>query len=101
MNARQKAKKLKKELAELKADKTNGLKWLKIDGIRIKREEPRLWYDNTPMVLNYIPITYEIQIGHTAVEITPEDPKDTLIVIDSKKLDEAIQEREEVNADER
>ena len=31
MNARQKAKKLKKELEELKADKTNGFKWLKID----------------------------------------------------------------------
>lgn len=96
MNARQKAKKLKKELEELKADRTNGNKWLKIDGFGIKREEPRLWYDNTPMVLNYIPNTYEIQIGHTAVEFTPEDPKDTLIVIDSKKLDEAIQEREEV-----
>lgn len=98
MNARQKAKKLKKELAELKADRTNGNKWLKIDGLRIKREEPRLWYDNTPMVLNYIPITYEIRIGHTMVEFTPEDPKDTLIVIDSKKLDEAIQEREEVES---
>jgi hypothetical protein len=45
------------------------------------------------MVLKYIPITYEIQIGHTTVEFTPEYPEDTLIVIDSKKLDEAIRER--------
>jgi hypothetical protein len=93
MNARQKAKKLKKELEARKADKTIGFKWLKIDGFRIKGEEPRLWYDNVPMVLKYIPITYEIQIGHTTVEFTPEDPEDTLIVIDSKKLDEAIRER--------
>lgn len=92
MNARQKAKKLKKELADLKADRTNGFKWLKIDGFRIKEEKPRLWYDNIPMVLNYIPITYEIRIGHMTVEITLEDPEDKLIVIDSKKFDEAISE---------
>ena len=93
MNARQKAKKLKKELEELKADKTNGFKWLRIDGFRII-EKPRLWYDNTPVILNYIPIIYEIQIGHTTVEISLEDPEDRLIVIDSKKFDEAIRERE-------
>jgi len=93
VNARQKAKKLKKELEELKADKANGFKWLKIDGLRIKREEPRLWYDNTPVIFNYIPVTYEIRIGHTTVEITLEDPEDRLIVIDSKKFDEAIRER--------
>lgn len=93
MNARQKAKKLKKELEELKADKTNGFKWLKIDGLRIK-EEPRLYYDNIPIMLNYIPVTYEIRIGHTTVEITLEDPEDRLIVIDSKKFDEAIRERQ-------
>lgn len=91
MNARQKAKKLKKELEEMKADKTNGFKWLKIDEIRIE-EKPRFWYDNTPMILNYIPNTYKIRIGHTTVEITLEDPEDILIVIDSKKLDEAIRE---------
>lgn len=56
MNARQKAKKLKKELEELKADKTNGFKWLKIDGFS-QREKTRLWYDNTPLILNYIPVT--------------------------------------------
>lgn len=93
MNARQKAKKLKKELEELKADKTNGFKWLKIDEFS-QSEEPRLWYDNTPMILKYIPVTYEIQIGHTTVEVTLEDPEDRLIVIDSKKLDECIRERE-------
>lgn len=95
MNARQKAKKLKKELEELKADKTNGFKWLKIDGVRIKREEPRLYYDNIPVILNYIPNIYEIRIGHTTVEFSLENPEDRLIVIDSKKLDEAIREREE------
>ena len=93
MNARQKSKKLKKELEELKADKTNGFKWLKIDGFRII-EKPRLWYDNTPVVLNYIPVIYEIQIGHTTVEIALENPEDRLIVIDSKKFDEAIREIE-------
>lgn len=94
MNARQKAKKLKKELEELKADKTNGFKWLKIDGIGIKREDPSLWYSNTLLVRMCIPNTYEIRIGHTTVEITLEDPEDRLIVIDSKKLDEAIRGRE-------
>ena len=53
-----------------------------------------MWYDNTPMILKYIPVTYEIQIGHTTVEVTLEDPEDRLIVIDSKKLDEFIRERE-------
>jgi hypothetical protein len=94
MNARQKAKKLKKELEELKADKTNGCKWLKIDGLGIKREAPNLWYDNTLKFCRRIPNTYEIRIGHTTVEITLENPEDKLIVIDSKKLDEAIRERE-------
>lgn len=92
MNARQKAKKLKKELAELKADRTNGFKWLKIDGISIKREEPRFWYDNNPVYIRE-PITYVIRIGHTQVEFAPSYPDDELIVIDSKKLDEAIQGR--------
>ncbi len=94
MNARQKAKKLKKELEELKADKTNGFKWLKIDGLRIKEENPILWNDNTPTTLIYIPITYEIRIGHTAVEITLEDSEDELIVIDSKKFDGVIEQKE-------
>ena len=93
MNARQKAKKLKKEFEELKADKTNGFKWLKIDDFRIK-EEPCLCYNKTLIMLNYFPVTYEIRIGHTTVEITLEDPKDRLIVIDSKKFDEAIRERD-------
>lgn len=94
MNARQKAKKLKKELEALKADKTYGFKWLKIDGIGIKREEPNLWYDNTLKLCRRIPNTYEIRIGHTQMEFTPNHPDDELIVIDSKKLDEAIRERE-------
>lgn len=38
MNARQKAKKLKKELEELKADKTNGFKWPKDRRIQLKRK---------------------------------------------------------------
>ena len=90
MNARQKAKMLKKELAELKADKTNGFTWLRIDGIR-QKEPSWLYYDNTP-TYRVLPITYEIQIGHTTVEITPEDPEDLLITIDSKKLDKALEE---------
>lgn len=94
MNARQKAKKLKKELEELKADKKNGSKWLKIDGIIKIREEPRLWFDNLPIILNYIPNIYEVRIGHTTVEIKLEDPKDRLIVIDSKEFDKAVREIE-------
>lgn len=91
MNARQKAKKLKKELEKIKADKTNGFKWLKIDGFS-RKEEPRLYYDNIPLI-HYIPVTYEIQIGHTTVEITLEDPEDILVVIDSAKLDAALKSR--------
>lgn len=93
MNARQKAKKLKKELAELKADRTNGFTWLKIDGIRQKETPSCLWYDNIPIFR--IPITYEVQIGHMRAEFTPESPEDSLITIDSKKLDEAIKNRME------
>ena len=92
MNARQKAKKLKKELAELKADRTNGFTWLKIDGIRQKEEPSCLWYDNIP-IYRRLPITYEVQIGHMRAEFTPESPEDMLITIDSKKLDEAIKNR--------
>ena len=95
MNARQKAKRLKKELEEMKADKTNGFKWLKIDGISIK-EEPRLWYDNTRYIFNEPP-TYIIRIGQTQAEFTPINPDDTLIIIDSKKLDEAIMARRKVD----
>ena len=90
MNARQKAKKLKKELEELKTDKTNGFKWLKIDGFRIK-EPSYLYYDNFS-VYRVPPTTYEIQIGHTAVEIMLEDPEDLFVVIDSKKLDKEFEE---------
>lgn len=90
MNARQKAKKLKKELEELKADKTNGFKWLKIDGFRIK-EPSYSYYDNFP-IYRVLPTTYEIQIGHTIVEIMLEDPEDLFVVIDSKKLDKALEE---------
>lgn len=90
MNARQKAKKLKKELEELKADKTNGFTWLRIDGIR-QKEPSYLYYDNFP-IYRRLPTTYEIRIGHTTVEITPEDPEDLLITINSKKLDKALEE---------
>lgn len=92
MNARQKAKKLKKEIESLKADRTNGFTWLKIDGIRQKEEPSCLWYDNTS-IYRRLPITYEVQIGHMRAEFTPESPEDLLITIDSKKLDEAIKSR--------
>ena len=88
MNARQKAKKLKKELEDLKADKTNGFMWLKIDGIGIVKEEPQLYFNDKLAYRNQY--AYEIRIGTMRMKCTPMNDEDTLIVIDSKKLDEAI-----------
>jgi hypothetical protein len=88
LNARQKAKKLKKELEELKADKTNGCKWLRIDGLRII--PPAYFYYNDKLAE---PEKYQIIIGKSIFEGELFDP-DILVVIDSEKLDKAIRERE-------
>lgn len=90
MNARQKAKKLKKELEELKADRTGGFKWLKIDNIVEKELDPDYWsWINNHPTLRTIPTTYEIQIGAMRATFTPALTNDTLVVIDSSKLDQA------------
>lgn len=91
MNARQKAKKLKKELEELKADRTGGFKWLKIDNIVEKELDPYYWsWINNHPTLRAIPQSYEIQIGAMRATFTPAITNDTLVVIDSSKLDQAL-----------
>lgn len=91
MNARQKAKKLKKELEELKADRTGGFKWLKIDDIVEKELDPYFWNSiNNHLMFREIPQSYEIQIGAMRATFTPALTNDTLVVIDSSKLDQAL-----------
>ncbi len=106
MNARQKVKKLKKELKKKNQDdirwikKVNGhnsFTWLKIDGIGIKREEPQLFYENNLIEYREMLKTYVIQIGSMRFECTPENPEDLLYVINSKEFDEAIKQRKQVN----
>ena len=102
MNARQKAKKLKKELEELKADRTGGFKWLKIDNIVEKELDPYYWNSiNNHLMFRAIPTTYEIQIGAMRATFTPAITNDTLVVIDSSKLDQAyidaLERRKEQN----
>ena len=90
MNARQKAKMLKKELEELKADRTGGFKWLKIDNIVEKELDPYFWNSiNNHLMFREIPHSYEIQIGAMRATFTPALTNDTLVVIDSSKLDQA------------
>ena len=96
MNARQKLKKLKKELAEKKdkdftwlkqLDGTHGYIWLKVDGIGIKREDPRPYFENNLLEFIEYRQTYIIHIGSMRLECTPMNPEDTLLTINSKEFD--------------
>lgn len=93
MNARQKIKRLKKEITELKADKTNGCKWLKIDNLQII--PPSYFYYNDKLAT---PEKYQIIIGKSVFE-GELFPPDMLVVIDSEKLDQAYREAVKANED--
>jgi hypothetical protein len=87
MNARQKAKKLKKELEKLKADRTGAFKWLKIDGagVRMEPNEFNYYSDDRIIVQRQI---YQFRIGKTVFE-SELASGDELVIIDSEKLDNA------------
>lgn len=92
MNARQKAKKLKKELAELKADKTNGYKWLKIDDAECKTEDEYNPFCEIPKIL----LRKKVIITCGQTKLVGEIVNDgDLIIVDSKKLDKAYDEARE------
>ena len=86
MNARQKAKLLKKKLEQDHKLKGNGYLWLKIDSISIKPEEPMPWYNNNLRVLIPYTTTYQIRIGHMIMECTPRSEEDTLFTINEKEF---------------
>lgn len=83
MNARQKAKMLKKELTELKADKTNGCKWLRVDETYYEPQED-FFYSDKPFIPAY-PV-FNVRIGKTILRgVIAYD--DEIVTIDSEKLD--------------
>lgn len=83
MNARQKAKMLKKELAELKADKTNGCKWLRVDEMYYE-PEAGYYFSDKPFIPAY-PV-FNVRIGKTILRgVIRYD--DEIVTIDSEKLD--------------
>lgn len=98
MNARQKAKRLKKEIEALKEDKsTHGNLWLKIDGFSVEQELPfsecELSLANENMTKLYFPRNvYTVIVGSMRAKFCPISPDDRLIIVDSKKLDEVIEE---------
>lgn len=82
MNARQKAKKLKKELAEVKADKANGGKWLRIDEFYYEPTED--FFYEKPLLMQRE--TFNVRIGKTILQgVIAWD--DEIHIIDSDKLD--------------
>ena len=87
MNARQKAKKLKKELAELKADKTNGCKWLRVDETYYEPQEDFFYnnfYSDKPLISAHS--VFNVRIGKTILKgVIAYD--DEIVTIDSEKLD--------------
>ncbi len=83
MNARQKVKALKKELEKLKEGKTNGYKWLKIDGAKI--EQLSYFYaNNNPTIC--LQEHFKFKIGNTIFE-NDLCSGDEVIIIDSAVLD--------------
>lgn len=98
MNARQKIKQLKKELLALKEDKSiHGNLWLKIDGFSVEQDFPFPEYElslaNENMTKIYFPHNiYTIIVGSMRAKFCPIDPDDKLIIINSEKLDKALEE---------
>lgn len=95
MNARQKAKKLKKELELLKQEKAvYGNLWLKIDGYQVEQEFPlqsELYLNNEHRI--YIPRNvYTVIVGSMRAKFHPISPDDKLIFIKSDMLDKRILE---------
>lgn len=99
MNARQKAKKLKRELEALKQDKSvYGNLWLRVDGYQVEQEflEQDLYlnYENRNRV--YMPRNvYTVVIGSMRAKFHPINPDDRLIFIKSDTLDKKYQGMEE------
>lgn len=98
MNARQKAKKLKKELEFLKQEKAvYGNLWLKVDGYQIEQEDPEydLYPTNEDWSKIYMPRNvYTVIVGSMRAKFHPISPDDRLIIINSDMLDKQIQEIE-------
>ena len=100
MNARQKAKKLKKELENLKQEKAiNGNLWLKVDGYQIELEdcpEYNLYPTNKDWGEIYISRNvYTVIVGSMRAKFHPLTPDDKLIFIKSDMLDKRLQELNE------
>lgn len=91
MNARQKAKKLKKELELLKQEKAvYGNLWLKIDGYQVEQEFPELYLNNEHRL--YMPRNvYTVIIGTMRAKFHPISPDDKMIFIKSDMLDKRLQ----------
>ena len=94
MNARQKAKKLKKELEILKQEKAvYGNLWLKIDGYQVEQEFPpeqEIYLNNEYRI--YMPRNvYTVIVGSMRAKFHPVSPEDRLIIINSDMLDKRIQ----------
>ena len=92
MNARQKAKKLKKELEILKLEKpVYGDLWLRIDGYQVEQELPEqdLYLDKAYFPRN----VYTIIVGSMRAKLHPMSEEDRLIIIKSDILDKQVQGR--------
>lgn len=82
MNARQKIKRLKKELAEVKTDKANGGKWLRIDEFYYEPIED--YFSDKPYLIRQE--KFNVRIGKTILQgVIAWD--DEIYIIDSDKLD--------------
>lgn len=87
MNARQKAKQLKKEVAKLREERKPGSKWLKIDGCGFKQPEPKNYLtDISPFEETGI---FQVRIGQTTLEGIIH-PDDKMITVDDSKIDHAL-----------
>ena len=87
MNARQKAKKLKKEVEKLREERKPGSKWLKIDGCRFKPPEPKNYLtDTSPFEETGI---IQVRIRKTILE-GEINPDDKIITLDDAKLDKSL-----------
>ena len=87
MNARQKVKKLKKEVEKLKEKRKPGSKWLRIDEAGFKQPEPNLYLtDISPFKEAGI---FQVKIGQTILEGRIE-PEDKVFVVEDSKIDQAL-----------
>ena len=90
MNARQKAKKLKKVINMIESDLGISNKWLKIDSIRTVPDE-QLWYSNDVVVR--VHEKFEITIGSMKLICDPYYPNDKIVWLDTKAYINSIRRR--------